>query len=106
MMGYHFFSRPKLLNMKTMLLGLLGLLPVALKAKFWYSEDVNKNPIQLFVLLQLNISLINYCHQMPEAKWIEQKMRRSDDVLFTMMQFSAKKSEKPILLGEQKNLKA
>ena len=43
---------------------------------------------------------------MPEAKWIEQKMQRFDDVLFTMTQFSAKKSEKPILLDERKNLKA
>ena len=32
---------------------------ITLKAKFWYSEDVNKNPVYLFLLLQLNISLIN-----------------------------------------------
>ena len=33
-------------------------------------------------------------------------MQSFDDVLFTMMSFSAKKSEKTILLGEEKNLKA
>ena len=33
-------------------------------------------------------------------------MQRFDDVHFTMTSFSAKKSEKSILLGEEKNLKA
>ena len=33
-------------------------------------------------------------------------MQGFDDVLFTMTSFSAKKSEKTILLGEEKNLKA
>ena len=33
-------------------------------------------------------------------------MQSFDDVLFTMMSFSAKKSEKTILLGDEKNLKA
>ena len=33
-------------------------------------------------------------------------MQSFDDVLFIMMSFSAKKSEKTILLGEEKNLKA
>ena len=33
-------------------------------------------------------------------------MQSFDDVLFTMMSFSAKKLEKTILLGEEKNLKA
>ena len=32
-------------------------------------------------------------------------MQSFDDVLFTMMSFSAKKSEKTILLGKEKNLK-
>ena len=43
---------------------------------------------------------------MPEAKQIEQQMQSFDDALFTMMSFSAEKSEKTILLGEEKNLKA
>ena len=43
---------------------------------------------------------------MPEAKQVEQKMQGSDDILFTMTSFSAKKSEKMILLDEEKNLKA
>ena len=43
---------------------------------------------------------------MPEAKKIEQKMQSFDDVLFTMMSFSAKKSEKTILLCEEINLTA
>ena len=43
---------------------------------------------------------------MPEAKQTEQKMQSLDDVLFTMTSFSAKKSEKTILLGEEKTLKA
>ena len=33
-------------------------------------------------------------------------MQSFDDVLFTVMSFSAKKLEKTILLGEEKNLKA
>ena len=33
-------------------------------------------------------------------------MQSFDDVLFTMMSFSAKKMEKTILLGDEKNLKA
>ena len=43
---------------------------------------------------------------MPEAKYIEHKMQSFDDVPFTMPSFSAKKWEKTILLGEDKNLKA
>ena len=41
---------------------------------------------------------------MPETNQTEQKMQSFDDVLFTMTSFSAKKSEKRILLGEEKNL--
>ena len=41
---------------------------------------------------------------MPETKQTEQKMQSFGDVLFTMTSFSAKKSEKIILLGEEKNL--
>ena len=33
-------------------------------------------------------------------------MQSFDDVLFTMTSFPAKKSQKAILLGEEKNLKA
>ena len=33
-------------------------------------------------------------------------MQSSDDVVFTMMSFSAKNSEKSILLGKEINLKA
>ena len=33
-------------------------------------------------------------------------MQSFDDILFTMMSFSAKKSQKAILLGEKINLKA
>ena len=33
-------------------------------------------------------------------------MQSFDGVLFTMTSFSAKKLEKPILLGDEKNLKA
>ena len=33
-------------------------------------------------------------------------MQSFDDVLFTMMSFSAKKMEKTILLGDEKNLNA
>ena len=33
-------------------------------------------------------------------------MQSLDDVLFTMMSFSATKLEKTILLGDEKNLKA
>ena len=33
-------------------------------------------------------------------------MQSFDDVVFTMTSFSAKKSEKTILLGKEKNLKA
>ena len=43
---------------------------------------------------------------MPDAKQIEQKIQSFDDAPFTMTSFSAKKSEKTILLGEEKNLKA
>ena len=42
---------------------------------------------------------------MPEAKKIEQKMQSFDNVLFTTTSFSAKKLEKTIVLGEEKNLK-
>ena len=38
-----------------------GILPdlAAYKAKCWYSDDINKNPIYLFILLQLNVFFID-----------------------------------------------
>ena len=39
---------------------------------------------------------------MPEAT--EQNLQSFDDAIFTMTSFSAKKSEKTILLSEEKNL--
>ena len=71
------------------------------QAKFWYSENLK---IQSNYLLQLDVFFIDYCLHMPEAKWIKQKKWSFDDVIFAMMPFCAKKSEKVKLLGKEKNL--
>ena len=70
-----------------------------------YSEDVNKNPSQLFALPDLNVFLIYQYHYLPKKNIYLAKKQSFDDVNFAITLFWTIKSQKSSLLGEKKNSK-
>ena len=55
-----------------------------LRQNLLYSGNVNKNPVQSFVLLHLKVSLIYQYHYMPKKKYTKQKKQKFDDATFAM----------------------
>ena len=76
-----------------------------IRQNFLYSENVNKNLPELFVLPYLNVFLIHQYHYLPKKKKYWAEKQSFDDVTFSMTMFWAKKSQKLGLLGKEKNQK-
>ena len=72
------------------------------RQNFLYSIDINKIPVELFVLPYLTVFFIYQYHHMPKKKICWAKKTRLDDITFDMTSFWAKKSNKLSLLGEEK----